>query len=142
MWDWNALFGRKIRSTPLIEQNLKFLCANDLNDDDLKLQSENLVRKWLLESSDDLDYNRKVDTVREEINSAAANIPCIEKNSMDQKIFKLDQLNSTSKFDVAEDLSRLSRTGTEHERTPAAPDELPKESFEKKISCFSFRRNK
>ncbi len=143
MWDWNILFGRKIEASPLIEKNLKCFCSDSRNDEDHKFQSDSLVRKWLRDCTDEFTVVCNTSILREaKIDSPAASIPCIDLNNFDHRNLKDEHYKSTSKYDVTEDLSRLSRSGTEHERTPAAPDEPPKELLEKKISCFSFGRRK
>jgi hypothetical protein len=139
MWNWNLLCGQKrIETLPLVEQNLKQFC-DVMSEEETKIQSDSLVRKWLRDSSDDLTV-RNARLVRVDIESSR--IPCIVQSDFENQIVKLEQRKSTSKIDFTEDLSRLSRTGTEHERILAAPDEPPKESFETNISCFSFRRKK
>ncbi len=142
MWDWKALFCEKTETFPLVEQNLKHFCSDDMSDEEHKLQSDEIVRKWLRDCSDDLTVIHNTNTVREEIDSSAASIPCIDQNGLDYRNLKLEHRKSISKFDVTEDLSRLSRTGTEHERTPVVPAEPPKVFIQEKISCFSFFRRK
>ena len=141
MWNWKHLFAQKIEVSPLIEQNLKGFCSDDVNHEEHKFRSDNLVRKWLRDCSDDLTGVSNTNIARDEIASSATSIPFTDQNIVDHRDLKLEHHQSISKNDFTEDLSRLSRTGTD-ERTPAAPDGPPKELMEKKISCFSFVRRK
>ncbi len=135
MWNWGQ---KKIEVSPLIEQNLKHFCSNNMSDDEHKFQSVNLVRNWLRDSSDDVLLD--VRNARVEIGSSS--FPRMVKNSLDQQNLRHEHQKSTSKFDVNEELSRLSKSGTEHERIQVAPNDTLKETVETKISCFPFWRTK